>query len=363
MDHINSTTPDREKGQHLRFEDRCSIGTCQILKLSYRKTGEVAGCSASTVYNEIKRGTGKRKGNRGRHPEYSPKRGQRNYEVNRSRCGRKSSLDPHSPFLEWMVKQIKEFHWSIDACVGYAKRKELFPEDQIPCTKTIYNAVWDGKLTLDPMDLPEALKRKPKRHPRKNKKQLGKSIEERPEEAMMRIACGHWEIDTVVGHRKGKESVVLTLVEKTTDFYLAIKIPGKDAESVMAAMEVLREEFGKEYFPEIFATITADNGNEFSRLSELEEYGVGIYFAHPYSSWERAQNERHNRLLRRYIPKGQSIDKFSAEQIMSFADEMNALPRKHLGYCTPEELFDEFLDQVYSITKEPVDTSSRQRSG
>ena len=46
-----------------------------------------------------------------------------------------------------------------------------------------------------------------------------------------------------------------------------------------------------------------------------------------------------------------SIDKYYAEQILSFADEMNALPRKQLGYFTPEELFDEFLDQVYSVIK------------
>ena len=165
----------------------------------------------------------------------------------------------------------------------------------------------------------------------------------------MRITCGHWEIDTVVGKRSGKEAVVLTLVEKVTDFYLAIKIPGKDADSVMSAMEVLREEYGDTKFSEIFKTITADNGSEFERLSELESWGVGIYFAHPYSSWERAQNERHNRLFRRFVPKGVSIDSFSAEQILSFAHEMNALPRNHLGYFTPEELFDEFLDQVYSV--------------
>ena len=85
--------------------------------------------------------------------------------------------------------------------------------------------------------------------------------------------------------------------------------------------------------------------------AELEEVGVSVYFAHPYSSWERGQNERHNRLFRRYIPKGKSIDNYSAEQILCFADEMNALPRKHLGYSTPEELFDKFLDQVYSVGK------------
>jgi IS30 family transposase len=53
------------------------------------------------------------------------------------------------------------------------------------------------------------------------------SIEERPEEVMERIHCGHWEIDTVVGRKKGRESVVLTILEKASDYYLAIKIPGK----------------------------------------------------------------------------------------------------------------------------------------
>lgn len=356
MDRTNSTTftPERERGQHLGFEERCSIKTCKKLGLSLRKIGQIVNCSASTVLNELRRGTGERNGNRGRFPEYSAKRGQRNYETNRSCCRRESSLDSDSPFIKWLVKKVKEHGWSIDVCVGYARRKKLFPKEQIFCTKTLYNAVWSGKLPLSPMDLPEALRRKPKKQPRKHKKLLGKSIDERPEEAMMRIVCGHWEIDTVVGHRQGKGSVVLTLVEKVTDFYLAIKIPGKDSDSVMAAMEVLREEYGEEYFSQIFRTITADNGSEFERLSELEKYGVGIYFAHPYSSWERAQNERHNRLFRRYIPKGVSIDKYSAEQILSFADEMNSMPRKSLGYYTPEDLFEEFLDQVYSVVKVQV---------
>ena len=73
-------------------------------------------------------------------------------------------------------------------------------------------------------------------------------------------------------------------------------------------MEVLRKEYGEKNFSKVFKTITADNGTEFENLKSLEEWGVQIYFAHPYSSWERAQNERHNRLLRRYIPKGVSIE-------------------------------------------------------
>lgn len=117
----------------------------------------------------------------------------------------------------------------------------------------------------------------------------------------------------------------------------------------MASMEVLKEEYGDE-FSEVFKTITADNGSEFERLTELESYGIGVFFAHPYSSWERPQNERHNRLFCRYVPK----DNYSAQQIISFADEMNALPRRVLNYSTPEELFDAFLDRVYSVDKDQI---------
>lgn len=355
MDHTNSImiTPVRERGQHLTFEDRCCIKVYMKMGFSLRRIGEALDCAASTVLNEIRRGTGVRNGDRGRFPEYSARRGQANYKINRSRCHKPHKLSCSTPFIEWLTVQVKERQWSLDRCVGYARRHMLFPEDQILSAKTLYNELHAGNLPLTLFDLPEVLSRKKKNKatPR-NKRNFGRSIEERPEEAVKRIVCGHWEIDTVIGHRNGRESVVLTLVEKKTDFYLAIKIPGKNSESVMAALEVLREEYGAMYFPTIFKTITADNGSEFEGLSQLEKYGVGVYFAHPYCSSERAQNERHNRIFRRYVPKRKSIENYSADQILRYADEMNALPRKILGYNTPEELFDSFLDEVYSLTKQ-----------
>ena len=142
----------------------------------------------------------------------------------------------------------------------------------------------------------------------------------------------------------------LTIVEKVTDFYIAMKIPGKAPLSVMTSMEVLIEEYG-ENFSTLFKTITADYGTEFSELSNLEKYGVLVYFAHTYSSWERPQNERHNRIFRRFVPKGMSIGRSSAKQILEYADSMNSLPRKIFGYMTLEELFEAFLDQLYSVTK------------
>lgn len=132
---------------------------------------------------------------------------------------------------------------------------------------------------------------------------------------------------------------------------IRIKIPVKDSVSVKTAMEVHREEYGEDKFLDVFKTITAENVIEFENLKSLEEQGVQIYFTHPYSSCERAQNERHNRLFRRYVPKGASIENYTDEHIMWFADEMNDMPRRQLSYSMPAELFDEFLNHVYSVIK------------
>ena len=117
------------------------------------------------------------------------------------------------------------------------------------CTHTLYNEVWAGSLDLSVTELPEAMKRKQHKgsKPREHKKSFGTDISQRPEIAALRIEEGHWEGDTVVGKRAGKEAVVLSLLEKKTENYIAIRIPGKDADSVLNAMQSLREEFGDKF--------------------------------------------------------------------------------------------------------------------
>lgn len=94
------------------------------------------------------------------------------------------------------------------------------------CTKTLYNKLEAGNLSLSLFELPEVLKRK--RHKGKNrvhKRSKGNSIDERPDIVDDRTELGHWEADTVVGRRNDKEAVILTLVERVTNNYLAIHIP------------------------------------------------------------------------------------------------------------------------------------------
>ena len=109
-----------------------------------------------------------------------------------------------------------------------------------------------------------------------------------------------------------------------------------------------RTEFG--HWDDIFKTITTDNGSEFSLLSGLEELSKTLaYFAHPYTSCKKGSVERHNGLIRRFIPKGRRIDSYSDEQICQIEVWYNSLPRKILGYSTPDELFEDELNRIYTI--------------
>lgn len=250
--------------------------------------------------------------------------------------------------MQWVITQISQKKWSVDASVGYARKHNLFPANEMVSTKTLYNEVWAGNLALSIIELPEAPKRKKHRkNENKRKKNYGTSIDDRPEAVNSRIEAGHWEGDTVVGRRNGKDAVILALLEKKTQNYIAIRIPGKTSEAVNAAMSSLREEYD-ERFSCVFKTITVDNGSEFAKFADIEHWGTKVYYDHPYTSWERPKNERHNGMLRNYVPKGISIENFSSEYILAAADALTSLPWKKLEYSTPEELFEAFLDVFYA---------------
>lgn len=343
----NTNETERKSGQHLGPEERGVIQHMKRLGYSNRAIARELQCSPSTIGYELERGTPIYSG-RGRKPCYSAKRGAAVYNANRSRCHRSKTVPRSSRFITWMTEQVRVHKWSFDTCVGRAQRLKQFEPQEIPCTKTLYNLLWTGDLPLSLFELPEVLSRRRHGKPRISKRLCGKSIDERPSEVSERTTFGHWESDTVIGRKRKGEPAVFTIVERLTGCYFSIRIDEKTADGVGKAMGLLKAQFGSR-FPQVFRSITTDNGSEFAAFSSFESMGTKIYFAHPYSSWERPVNERSNRILRRFIPKGQSVADYTDEQILMFADEINALPRKRLGYLTPEELFEAQLDVIYCV--------------
>lgn len=155
--------------------------------------------------------------------------------------------------------------------------------------------------------------------------------------------------DLVVGSNKDQDKVLMTLIERKTRMYFIYLLPDKRPETIMNVFNDIKREYG-ELFDAVFKTITTDNGIEFTNLSDLEnEFKTLIYYAHPYSSFEKGSVERHNGILRNFIPKGKRIEDYSLEDISNIELIINGIPRKLLNYSTPEELFDAEVDKIYQI--------------
>ncbi len=185
----------------------------------------------------------------------------------------------------------------------------------------LYNYIDLGLLRVKNSDLTLKLRHNIKLSKvRKNKKKLGKSIEECPDSINNREEFGYWEIDTVISEKTNDDRVLLTILERKTRNALVRKIPSKTSEAVMNELTSIRQLFGDK-FSQVFKTITGDNGSEFAELSSLKtDTETMVYYTHPYSSFEKGTNERHNRLILRFILKGKSIDGYTSDNIAFIED-------------------------------------------
>ena len=335
MSHTHSTKKSRYS--HLSASERGEISAYLKMGKKPAVIARLLGRNRSTITREMKRGTvtqvQDKNGKRTYYQAYFADSGQRAYDENR-RNSVYLKLNQCSPrFIEELEKAVKatvRCH-SVDSFVHDYKAKHQ--TEIIPSTKTIYRYIAAGLLSIKPIDLPKmvSIRKRANSKPTVNKKTLGKSIEERPEAINKRSEFGHWEIDLVLGKKTKGEAVVMTLVERQTRFALACKLPNKQAETINEAIKDFLTEYP-------ISSITSDNGAEFSLLSDLE--GVDIYFAHPYSSHERGTNENFNGLLREFLPKGQSLNPLTDEDLLQYIAAINERTRRLHQYKTAKFLFE-----------------------
>ena len=149
-----------------------------------------------------------------------------------------------------------------------------------------------------------------------------------------RSRFGDWEGDTVEGAR-GKGGIA-SLVERKSRYLLAAPLRDKSA----AAMAIGANWALKRVPPILRKTLTVDNGKEFARFKTIQKQtGLRVFFADPYSAWQRGCNENTNGLLRQYFPKGSDLSGLDRSQLASALKWLNHRPRKCLGYRSPHEVF------------------------
>ena len=337
-------TTKRKKFQHLTKEKRAQIEILLKQKIPKKEIAKLVGISRSTLYNELNRGTVEQINSELKtYQTYFWDAGQRTYEENRRNSRPPLKIMKAYEFVCYAEKQILENKLSPDAICGEAKLTGKF--SKTVCTKTLYNYIDLCLLKVKNIDL--LLKVKRNNHKGKkaqNKRIFGTSIEERPDEINERATFGHWEIDTIVGKRDSSP-VILSLDERLTRKRHLVKISSRSSEAVRIGLEKIAETYG-ENFENIFKSVTSDNGSEFVDLGKYLPKSTKVYYAHPYSSYERGTNEKQNSLVRRFLPKGKSFDNVTDEQIGYIENWINNLPRKIFNYHCSDFIFKSVLFDI-----------------
>lgn len=306
---------------------------------------QVMGFCRQTIYNEIQRGLAhviRRVNGFDRDLlEYSADKGQQIHDYNQTAKGRPLKLGNHYSYaqrLEALIMGVQP-DGTIDRRKRYSPyaalmtaRKEGYPITL--STNTLYRYIDKGVfLHLSNKDLWEKSKRKKRgyrpvqriAHPHLP------GIDQRPKAINDRMEPGHWEMDLVVSKAGGSKTALLTMTERKSRKEIIVKLPDKTAASVTSALARLDTRDIK--------TITTDNGSEFMRYPEMVHilHGGEVYYCHSYAAWEKGTNEIHNRMIRRWFPKGTDFKKVPKKEITELTEWMNQYPRRTLGGLTPEE--------------------------
>lgn len=315
------------KYHHLTAEQRYTIDVLLRQKKSRKEISQTIGISESTLSREIKRNSGKR-GYHWRHAHAKALERQRRLQNYRN-----LTLE----IRKFIRSKITEEQWSPAQIVGYLRKKGK----PAVCVETIY-----AYIRADKENGGELWKHC--RHRLKHRRrqvpgpyvavQDRTMIDERPAD-WNGSTPGDFEMDTIIG-KDGKGAIV-TLVERNTNFTMARKLPqGKNAKALaQAVILMLLPYIGR------IRSITTDNGSEFAEhLMIAKRLKTKIFFAHPYSSWEKGCVEYHNKLIRQYIPKGTDFGNVSDRMLKEIIIKINRRPRLKLGFSTPVAEFFNFID-------------------
>jgi transposase, IS30 family len=326
--------------QHLTLEERERLAVLLSQNYSLRSIAKVLNRKHQTLSRELKR-------NRRAGTEYIPCKAH-NKAIKRAIKQRtKAPLKNPETYL-YVREKLRNDDWSPELISGRIKIDK--PHLSI-CTETIYQYIFGkGKRHK----LWKYLDQRHKRRRIKSGRKVNKikpqskipgaiSIDMRLKRANNRSQIGHLETDLMEGKRSQKTALSVTADRKSRYINLA-KVKNKTAQEKqkVLTLQIKQLQSLKKLNKPIVRSITGDNGSENTSHQQLSNnFGIRYYFCHPYHSWEKGTVENTIKRVRRYIPKGSNIKKFTNGQIQWVENKINNRPMKVLNYLTPNEVMEQ----------------------
>jgi IS30 family transposase len=334
---VKGNGPGPGSGRYLSVAEREEIAVALAAGDSQAAIAERLGRSPPAISREVRRNSRGRKVYRALAAQ-----GQAQHRARRPKTAK---LAGNAELRGLVAARLKQ-KWSPEQISRWLRRRfPDRPEMQV-CHETICQSICvQGRGALR-RELAACLRtgralRKPRR---KDGERRGKipgmvMIGERPAEAAGRAVPGHWEGDLILG--AGNKPATGTLVERSTRFVLLLHLPdGHGADAVAAQMTEVMATLPAQ----LRRSLTWDQGAEMTSHARIAAAtDLQVCFCGPHSPWQRGSNENTSGLLRQYFPKGTSLPVHSREDLDAVAAELNARPRKTLGWKTPAEALDEVL--------------------
>lgn len=324
------------KYKHLSIEEREILAIRQGQGISLRDIAKELGRNQSSLTRELQRNI--KYGNEYFDNKYLPCKAQILAE---KRCLKQRHKAPLKETLIWLYVREhlrKPYFWTPEEI---SKRLPLEYKGKYICTESIYQYIYSkqGKKYKFWQLLPNTRKKRMKKLGRNvQKDRKGKipgsiSIDLRPKVVGRRKQFGHWETDNIIGKQTDNSALSVT-IERVTRYTILTKLHNRSAEEKTNTL------VGKliNYPEALRKTLTADNGKENSYHDQITiQTTMKVFFCHAYHSWEKGTVENTNQRIRRFVPKGISIDQIPEEYIEELEDILNNTPRKCLNYLTPKE--------------------------
>lgn len=315
--------------KHFTIDDRKKIEFCFAVGLKVDDFAAKLGFDRSSVYREKERN--------------SLPNGKYDAEVAHAKAIARTKNGKQDPILliQEELRTLIQIHlfrrWSPEQ-ISHRLKLEGY---QVPCTNTIYRAIQRGYLDTPDEKGTDYLRRRGKRYKykkeadneKRGKVKVENTIHDRPGIADEQVVFGFLEIDTVRCEKK-KSPVLVTAVDKASRYCFVGLSPDKKSENVCRTLCMMLDDVKDHIY-----TITPDRGLEFANYKMVEKaLDTTFYFADPYSSYQRGQNERMNGDLRDYFPRNCDLNLVTIDDIKDVVNELNNRPRKCLKWRTPAEI-------------------------
>ena len=340
--------------KHLDLDERIQIEKGLDRGLSKSEIARQIGRAPSTVTREVARRSWRPSNTSAAYTEYRPaglrcdQATARHYRATQAQAHRqRASARSHQPrrmtcdrLVAWVVDRLRR-GWTPAEIAGRLPLEH--PDDPVMRVshETLYAWIYSPAQKHRELwqYLPRARTRRRARPPARKVRRAPQikyrvPISARPACVEDRSEFGHWEADSVLGARG--TGALHTEAERTSRFLWAVKVPSTAAQHTMDAQLTMIGSLPAH----AVRSITADNGSEFAWHYKVSDTtAVPVYFAVPYSAWQRGTNEHLNGRLRKYLPKRTRLDTVTDAELADIVAEINNRPRKVLGWRTPAEVF------------------------